>query len=511
MRNVVTVVNVVRLLFISAVLGIPLTTAAADNVDIKKVPYFDVKESIVKIYTQSISPYYFAPWNMKSAVSATGSGCVIGGSRILTNAHVVSDQTLIQVRRYGEAKRYKARVLFVSHETDLALLTVDDPEFFIGVRPLELGPLPKTQQEVTVYGFPKGGDTLSITKGVISRIEHQTYAHSFIGFLAVQIDAAINPGNSGGPAIIDNQVVGIAMQSMGESENIGYIVPTTIVDHFLEDVEDGTYNGFPSLGVLTQNIENPDHKLKYGMSENQTGFLITQVLPGSPAEGKLKPKDILLAIDGHQIADNGTVEFRPRERTSFAYYIQNHQIGETVKLDVLSEGKPVAHQIILDEPVQQTHLVPIQYDTLPSYYIFGGLVFSPLTLNYLKSWGSKWYKDAPKELLSILESNHKSSEGEEIVLLIKVLASGVNEGYHDFEDWVITKVNGKETKNLRELIEIVEQTDDDSFVQFENNHGKEIVLNKKRATESNKQILETYHVNRDRSANLIAPRQAKAN
>ncbi|HEX3036113.1 MAG TPA: serine protease, partial [Thermodesulfobacteriota bacterium] len=479
MRNVVTIANVLFLLFVSIALGIPPTTVATGNINIKEATYFDVKESIVKIYTQSISPYYFAPWNMKSAVSSTGSGCIISGSRVLTNAHVVSDQTLIQVRRHGEAKRYNARVLFVSHETDLALLTVDDPEFFEGVKPLEVGPLPKTQQEVTVYGFPKGGDTLSITKGVVSRIEHQTYAHSFIGFLAVQIDAAINPGNSGGPAIIDNQVVGIAMQSMGGSENIGYIVPTTVVNHFLEDVEDGNYNGFPSLGVLTQNIENPDHKLKYGMSANQTGALVTQILHRSPADGKLKPKDILLAVDGHQIADNGTVEFRPRERTNFVYYIQNHQIGETVKLDVLSQGKPVTIEVRLDRPVQQTHLVPIQYDILPSYYIIGGLVFSPLTLNYLKSWGSKWYKDAPKELLSILESNHKSSDEDQVVLLIKVLASSVNEGYHNFEDWVITKVNGQEIRTLKELIEIVEQTNDDSFVVFENNHGKEIVLNKK--------------------------------
>lgn len=502
MENLLGTIRIFLLAVVFAFLSLPLTAAADESVE--------VKEAIVKIYTESISPYYFAPWTMKSASSSTGSGCVIGGSRILTNAHVVSDQTLIQVRRNGDAKRYKARVLFVSHETDLALLTVDDPGFFIGVAPLELGSLPETQQDVQVYGFPKGGDTLSITKGVISRIEHQTYSHSFISFLAVQIDAAINSGNSGGPAVISNQIVGIAMQSMNGSESIGYIVPPPVIAHFLKDVEDGEYDGFPGLGVGMQNIENPDHKQRYDMSERQTGLLVTRVLPGSPAENKLREKDVLLSVDGHKIADNGTVEFRFRERTSYTYYIQSRQMGETAELEVLREGEIKTLQVKLDKPVQDFYLVPVEYDVMPRYYVFGGLVFSPLTLNYLQSWGSKWYKDASKELLSILESNYRSEGDKEVVLLIKVLASGVNEGYHNFEDWVITKVNGKEIKNLKELVEIVEhETGGDEFVVFENSRGKEIVLNKKKAEESKKEILETYHVSRDRSSDLTTPQEAR--
>ena len=122
-----------------------------------------------------------------------------------------SDQTFVQVRRHGEFKRYPARVESVSHDADLALLTVEDPRFFEGVPALSLGELPGTQDEVHVYGFPLGGDTLSTTKGVISRIEHQTYAHSSVYLLAGQIDAAINPGNSGGPVIRDGQICGVVM------------------------------------------------------------------------------------------------------------------------------------------------------------------------------------------------------------------------------------------------------------------------------------------------------------
>ncbi|MGF3555330.1 MAG: S1C family serine protease, partial [Thermoplasmatota archaeon] len=161
----------------------------------------DISDAIVKVYAVSDPPDYLNPWNMMGPSSVTGSGAIIEGNRILTNAHVVSDLTFLQVRRYGDTQRYPARLLAISHQCDLALITVDDPHFFQGIEPLIIGDLPATNQEVLVYGFPMGGDTLSITKGVVSRIEHQPYVHSSISLLAGQIDAAINPGNSGGPVI----------------------------------------------------------------------------------------------------------------------------------------------------------------------------------------------------------------------------------------------------------------------------------------------------------------------
>jgi len=154
-----------------------------------------ITDAIVKIYTVQSHPDYWNPWNVGSPISLTGSGCILKGRKIMTNAHVVSDGTFIQVRRNGQSKRFTAHVQNVSHESDLALLTVDDSEFFAGSTCLELGDLPAVQQEVSVYGFPVGGDTMSITRGVVSRVEHQSYNHSGVGLLAVQIDAAINPGN----------------------------------------------------------------------------------------------------------------------------------------------------------------------------------------------------------------------------------------------------------------------------------------------------------------------------
>jgi S1-C subfamily serine protease len=217
--------------------------------DYSSLAQANVREAIVKVYTVSNYPDYYNPWSMQGPRASSGSGCIIENNLILTNAHVVSNQTFLQVRKYGDTERYRARVVAVSHLTDLALLTVDEPEFFTQTPFLSFGELPEIQQEVLVYGFPVGGDMLSITKGVISRIEHQPYVHSSSVFLAGQIDAAINPGNSGGPVLVDGKIVGVVMQGIPSAQNIGYMVPIPVIHHFFADLEDGILDGYPSLGI----------------------------------------------------------------------------------------------------------------------------------------------------------------------------------------------------------------------------------------------------------------------
>jgi S1-C subfamily serine protease len=465
-----------------------------------------IKETIVKIYTIHSRPDYYNPWSMLGHRSSTGSGAIIKGRRILTNAHVVEDQTFVQVRRYGQARKYRARVLSVSHEADLALLTVDDPAFFKGVTPLELDGLPRVQQEVVVYGFPLGGDTLSNTKGVISRIEHQLYTHSSCYFLAGQIDAAINPGNSGGPVIRDDRIVGVVMQSMNQADNIGYMVPVPVIRHFLNDIEDGQYNGFPSMGVVLQNMENPDMKDFYKLGQDRTGMLITHVIHDAAAMDVLQPGDVLLSIEGHEVADDGTVEFRDRERTSLSYFVQRHQVGDDLPIEILRDGERMAKTLTLHRSLEHDWLVPMeQYDVLPSYYIYGGLVFCPVSKNLLRRWGNSWYNRAPKELVALLSFNYPGDEKDEIIIILKVLASDVNEGYHSMDYWMVDEVNDQPIRNLRDLVDLVEADTNTQYVTFRNPAGQCIVLDKQRVEEAQQDILETYRIKADRSPDLALP------
>lgn len=464
----------------------------------------DVRDSIVKIYCVSNTPDYDNPWNMRGPRYGSGSGCIIPGNRILTNAHVVSDQTYIQVRLHGHSKKYKARLLAVSHEADLALLTAEDPDFFRDTEPLTIGELPRVQQKVTVYGFPRGGDTLSTTTGVVSRIEHQYYAHSLIQLLAAQIDAAVNSGNSGGPAMADDRVVGVVMQSLQDSDNIGYIVPPPVIRHFLRDMEDGRYDGIPQIGIGFQSMENPNLKKMYGLADRGTGVLVTDILPGSPLEGRIRTGDIIVAVAGRSIADDGTVEFRPNERTHFSFYVQQHQVGEKLRFAVLRSGRTIPLKIRLTRAWGDSRLVPMmRYDVRPTYYVYGGMVFCPLTLNYLQTW-SNWKRNTPVNLLHYWRNGRPTAEGEEVVVLIKVLSADVNNGYDNFINERIVQVNGTKFTNLREMVRLIEQASDEPFVVFENEKGARMSLERGRVKAEQAAILQTYDIARDRSEDLVA-------
>ena len=465
-----------------------------------------VKKAVVKIYTVYNAYSYHNPWQMKGQKSFHGSGCIISDNRILTNAHVVSDQIFIQVRRAGKAKRFTARVESVAHESDLAILKVDDEEFFRGVEPVEIGDLAKIRDTVAVHGFPDGGDKLSITEGIVSRVEHVNYAHSRSYLLACQIDAPINLGNSGGPVIKDNKIVGVAFQGMAgdKFENIGYMVPTPVVRHFLKDIEDGRHDGTPSLGVSMQKLENPGMRLYSRMKDEDTGVLVNTVYPDSPAVGKIRRGDVILSIDGINVANDGTIEFREGERTFFGYLMQKKYINDQVRLQILRQGQPMTVDITLTQPVDFDRLVPHkQHDHPPTYFIYGGLVFEPLTLNYLKEFGdgTNWYLYAPAELMHYYLNGEPSDERRELIVLTEVLADRVNIGFHEFGNNIIKKVNNKTVSKIEDVIDAIENHEGE-YNTFTDVRGFTVVLNHEIAKQSTERILKQYMIKSDRSDDL---------
>ena len=455
-----------------------------------------IDSSIVKIYTVSKKTNYLEPWN-SSVKRSSGSGSIISGNRILTNAHVIEDETFVEVKKYGDTKRYQAKVLFVSHDVDLALLEVDDEAFFKGTTPLSFGTLPNMQDKVTVYGYPMGGNTISISTGIVSRIEHTRYAHSGQRFLAVQIDAAINPGNSGGPTISNGKIVGVVMQGITYSQNIGYMVPVDIIQHFLKDVSDKKYDGFPKLGIMTDNIENPTLKEYYHLGEDEGGVLVVDLVYNSILKKVLEKEDIIIAIDGHKIENDGTVEFRANQYTHFKYYIDLHQYGDEVNLEVLRNGKKVQLTVTLPETASESHTsyANLEYDKMPTYFMLGGYVFSPLTKNLLNA------SQRPVLELRYKATKFPTKERQELVVLLKVLASSLTRGDYGISQWTIAKVDGKSFKNFKEFYTLVMDSKG-KYVVLEDEDGAKVAIDKVKALASEKAILQRYSIKANKSEDL---------
>jgi len=473
------------------------------------IPTGELLRSVVKVLTVSDDPDYDQPWQTRGPSSSTGSGAIVKtkrGLRVLTNAHVVQNQVFVEVRRHGLSEKYPAEVEGVGHECDLALLRVDSREFFAGAKAIPLGKLPALSEVVSVLGYPIGGERLSVTQGVLSRIEVTSYAQSQRKLLAGQIDAAINAGNSGGPVVRNGRLVGVAFQSLEEGENIGYMIAEPVVRHFLDDLDDGRFDGFPDLGAITRNLESEAHRRSLGLTEPH-GVLVSDVVFGGSSWNALKRGDVLLEVDGTKIAADGTVPFPRGSRIDYAYLVSLRHVGDRLDLKVWRDHRTVNLNVELVSP---QHLVAEdRYDVKPTYYIFGGLLFVPLTRDYLKTWGQHWWAHAPHPLMARYEAGIRTPAQHEIVVLQKVLADPVNLGYHDMESVEVVRVQGKAIRGLSDLIRAIE-TDTTEFISFETVDGSVMVLNREQAIARLPHIMRRFGVPRDRSADLNAKRPAAA-
>ncbi|MEM7280284.1 MAG: serine protease [Pseudomonadota bacterium] len=462
-----------------------------------------ILRSVVKVMTTSDSPDYEQPWQTLGPDSAAGSGAIVltsRGARVLTNAHVVQNQVFIEVRRYGKTRKFEAVLEGVGHDCDLALLKIDDPEFSGAAPAFPIGDLPSLGQRVSTLGFPIGGDRLSVTEGIVSRIEMHPYAHSQRNLLAVQIDAAINSGNSGGPVVKDGELIGVAFEAMDDAENVGYMIGAPVVKHFLRDMEDGVHDGFPDLGVVTQELESRAHRRSLGLSpKSHGGVLVTGVVHGSSAWGAIEKGDVLLALDGKNVAADGTIRFRKGERIDLAYQVARRHVGETMPVKVLRDGVVQSLELPMKPP--RFLVAEDTYDVKPTYYLYGGLLFVPLSRDFLLTWGSEWWQEAPSEIVAVYENEIRTASRSEVVVLQKVLADRVNQGYHDYGALIIDRVQDRKIRNLKDLMKIVDSSSDE-FIRFQSRDGQMIVLETDKVEKRNSSILQRYGVPSDRSENL---------
>ena len=184
-----------------------------------------IRDLVVKIHAIHQTPDLLRPWSKNSPQQVKGSGVVIDGKRILTNAHVVKYASQIYVQPNQSASYIPARVEAMTPGMVLAILKLDDESFFEkrGALPFAQE-LPRVKDNVNVYGYPTGGTELSVTQGIVSRIEYTDYYYQATG-LRIQVDAALNFGNSGGPAVSDGKLVGLVFSLIQNAQNIGYLIP----------------------------------------------------------------------------------------------------------------------------------------------------------------------------------------------------------------------------------------------------------------------------------------------
>lgn len=292
--------------------------------------------------------------------SGSGSGVIFkkenGKAYIITNNHVVEGASSLKVSLY-DGTAVSAKLVGSDSLTDLAVLQISDDHVTKVASFGDSSDL-RTGETVIAIGDPLGKDlSRTVTQGIVSGVDRTVSMSTSAGQTSInviQTDAAINPGNSGGPLLnTDGKIVGINSMKISEDdvEGIGFAIPSNDVKPIAEELLSKGQIERPYIGVSMLDLEQVPQNYQEGTlglfgSQLNKGVYIREVASGSPAEkAGLKAEDIIISLKGKEI-DTGS------ELRNILYKDAN--IGDTVEVKILRNGKEMTKKIKLDQKEETT-------------------------------------------------------------------------------------------------------------------------------------------------------------
>ena len=466
-----------------------------------------VANSVVKVFSTMRYPDLVKPWAKQAPTDASGSGVVIEGHRILTNAHVVLYATQVQVQANEAGDKVSATVVAIAPGIDLAVLKLDDESFFDTHPALaRANKLPQIKDAVLAYGFPTGGNSLSITKGIVSRIEFVPYNYPVSG-LRIQVDAAINPGNSGGPAVADEKMIGLAFSKLGGgAENIGYIIPNEEIELFLKDIAAGHYHGKLAMFDDLQTLENSALRDYLKLDKSVEGVVVHK--PFHNDDGyPLKKWDVITRIGDAPIDNQGMVKLGQDLRVSFHYQIQKVARDGMLPLSIVRGAKTLSVRLPLT--TTRPTLVTDLEGGYPSYFVYGPLVFSRATWQFFpfmdKVVGARSLNLISSPLIT-RALDAPSADLQELVLISSpFFPHKLSVGYSNPMGHIVSQINGVAVQSLHQLVGLLRDLKDDFVkVEFDQEGGESLVFPRAQIATVTEDILTDNGVRAQGSADTLA-------
>ena len=431
------------------------------------------------------------PW-AKTTRESTGVGVVIGPRLVLTLASVVVGAVEPTVPLAPHQAR--AQIKAIDHDRDLALLELADSITAVwGIEPAALGPMPVTTDVLILIGHDEDARAAEIGHAVISKIGLTRYAHSQRHLLAVTFEAR-QPLHVGGDAVFRNgALIGLVMQRSTDDDQRGELIPPPLIQAFLDGVTAGKPTGVPALGIAVQPLDHPAARALVGLGAGEPGALVTRVDHGGTCDGVLLPRDVLISIDGQLVATDGSVLYREQPLKHYAVLGTRH-LGDQITLAIRRGGKDMAVQVTLGPWLPLVYRA--RHDVPPTYLVFAGLVFQPVTRDYLTTWES-WWDKGPKEFLNAYYWGERTAARRELVALTSVLEDPINAGYATFANESVVRVGEHVPRDLEDLGRLLDAAH--GLVTIELSSGALIVLDADEARAATPRILADHGVLRDRA------------
>ena len=425
--------------------------------------------SLVKVNATSQPYNLHLPWQKESPSGRRGLGVVLAGNRVLVTGQMAADATYIELELPESGQKIPAKVVAVDYEANLALLESPPSDkqkaFFAGLKPMAVDASGRIGDAVSILQTGRVGELIESPLR-IGKVLTRRYNVEGSGFLVYEANGIIrSEANSFTLPVVKGSKLAGLLLSYDSKNQVTTILPAPIIEHFLKDVADGKYEGFPGLGMELQSTQDEQFRDYLGLKPNAPGVLITTVMKGGSAEkAGMKKGDILIAINGFTIDSRGDYKDPQFGPLSSSHLVRGRAyVGDKVEIKVVREGKEVTLNGQLARRSPADYLVlPYQFDKGPRYVLMGGLLFQELSRPYLDAFGEEQRSGAILRLTRIATHPDKYEEEgrKKLVFLSMVLPTPSAQGYDKLGGQVVNKVNGKAINDLNDLAEAFKSAKD---------------------------------------------------
>jgi len=472
--------------------GVLLTEVPEPNIINSQRP------SVIRVNVTRQGYNFHRPWQQLTPSTLTGIGVVIKGPRVLVTSEYIANHRYIELEKTDTGEKSKAELDVLDYEANLALLKPVDPQFLANMQPLDLTTDAVQGDQLAVWQVKPNG-IITPAFGTITSIELAPYPYGN-HFLSYRLNSSLQYrfGNFTLPVIKDGKLAGLLMRHNANVQTID-IVGAPIIEHFLQDADDGEYLGFPASGIQIVSTEDPQLRRYTGISNKTGGIYVEKVIKDSPDEkAGIRQGDILFEISGFALDSRGNYDHPVYGKIGFSHLIRcEFHVGDTVSYSVFREGRDFVVDVIPDHRPPEAYLVPpYVIDTAPRYYILGGLVLQELSTSYLKEYGKSWRTRAPIHLVYLEANQHSLEKGgrEKIVILSGILLTSYTVGYNGLSNLVVKRINNQAVGKLEDVPRALERPVN-GFHQIEfEQRPKVIFLDAKELPQMNMQIQERYNL-----------------
>ena len=426
----------------------------------------DPSNSLVDVNSTNQDYNILQPWEKESPGSNSTRGIYLGNNLVLCNGKAADAATYVELALPDGSRTVTAKVVRFDPDLHLALLTLEheeDADFFADRTPLEVGEPLRIGDKAEFAGLIQG------IKPVHAGLTVESADAAGMPRLNLHAERSLPDGaGMGCPVIKDGKLVAMSLGYRAQNQMLSCI-NAELISRFLNQKENA---GVPMVGFSLIELKDPVFRKYLKIDDPKAGGLyVNKVEPsGAAAEAGMKEGDVLTAIEGIAIDNTGRCQHPVYGPLSATCLLNSYKpVGETLKLSLLRDGQPVEITLPLNRDAAEKSLVrEMQPGERPRYIMWGGLLFQPVTDDFLRAIRERAQDSLPLSLACIEdnEDEYRKEGRKELVVLSLVVPTPATLGYDNARFTLVTKVNGKDVHSFDEFAKMIDEKTPDGLVRI---------------------------------------------